>query len=91
MTLEIPDSALLALGGPDAGAEVRLAAAVMLYARHRLTAGKAAELAGMSKLTFLSKLGDYKVPVFEMTGEEVRKDAVAALAVSRRIRAAAGR
>jgi predicted HTH domain antitoxin len=81
MTLEIPDSLLLALGGArgDAETEVRLAAAVMLYARGRLTAGKAAELAGIPKLAFMAKLGEYGVSAFDMTRGELQQDTQAAL------------
>lgn len=52
-----------------------LSEAVKLYASGELSAGKAAELAGIPKLLFLSKLGEFGVSVFEMDRDELRKDA----------------
>lgn len=73
----LPEELLLALRlTPEAASgELRLAAAVKLYELGRLSSGSAAELAGIPKVVFLSKLADFGVPSFKMTEEELREDA----------------
>lgn len=83
MTLTLPDAAIRAFG-ENAEAKLRLLAAIKAYEIHQLTAGAAAELAGMSKLAFLQKLGEYGVPVFEMTAEDLERDHEAARRVASR-------
>ena len=51
-----------------------MAAAVKLYELGKLSAGAAAELAGIPKPLFLSRLADYGVPNFDLTEEELRED-----------------
>ena len=47
--------------------ELRLLAAVKLYELERLSSGAAAQLAGLPRTVFLSKLGVYGVPTFRLT------------------------
>ena len=72
----VPDEMLLALklGPDDMAAEIRLAAAVKLYELGRLSSGAAADLAGIPKTVFLTKLADYGVATFSMTEEELLGD-----------------
>jgi predicted HTH domain antitoxin len=74
--LTIPDEALEALHlGPDTFAEeIRLAAAVKLYELGRLSSGAAADVAGVPKPVFLTKLAEYGVPTFQLSREELEQD-----------------
>jgi predicted HTH domain antitoxin len=55
-------------------AELRLLAAVKLYELGRCSSGAAARLAGVSRPLFLAKLGEYGVPTFRLTEDELRDD-----------------
>ncbi len=76
IVLSIPEESLLALRvTPDQlGEELRLAAAIKLYELGRLSSGAAAQLAGVPRPMFLTKLGEYGVPTFRLTEEELRED-----------------
>jgi predicted HTH domain antitoxin len=76
VTLTLPEETLLALYlTPDELAqELRLAAAVKLYELGRLSSGAAANLAGIPRVVFLSKLADYGVPTFRLTADELAED-----------------
>jgi len=75
--LTIPDKTLVALKLDAEGLadEIRLAAAVKLYEIGRLSAGAAAELAGVPLPVFLAKLAEYGVASFRMTPDELEADA----------------
>ena len=80
-TLPIPhfDDLVLASGRSPAEVdrELRLLLAVKLYERGRVSSGRAAEVAGMSKLAFLDELARLGVPAiaFEPAqGDEFRDD-----------------
>jgi predicted HTH domain antitoxin len=76
VTLSLPEETLLALHlTPDELAqELRLAAAFKLYELGRLSSGAAANLAGIPRVVFLSKLADYGVPTFRLSEAELAKD-----------------
>ena len=75
--INIPDETLLALklSADAAEHEVLLVAAVKLYELGRLSSGAAAQLAGLPKPVFMTKLADYGVPVFKLTDAEIARDA----------------
>jgi len=76
ITLEVPDGSLLALkvSLSELGDELLMAAAVKLYELGKLSSGAAADLAGIPRTLFLTKLSDYGVPTFRLTEEELRRD-----------------
>jgi predicted HTH domain antitoxin len=75
LVLNTPDDTLLSLklSDDDAADEIRLAASVKLYELGRLSSGAAARLAGLPRVLFLSKLADYGVDTFRLTGEELER------------------
>jgi predicted HTH domain antitoxin len=76
ITLSIPDTSLLALktGPEQLGQELRLAAAMKLYELGRLSSGAAADLAGIPRVLFLTKLADYGVDTFRLTRQELEQE-----------------
>jgi predicted HTH domain antitoxin len=76
VTFTLPDRTSLALKVPpeSVGQEILLAAAAKLYELGRLSSGAAAELAGIPKPLFLSKLSDYGVATFDVTEDELRRE-----------------
>ena len=63
LVIDIPEVVLLAEKTDEVSfaREIRMLAAVKLYELGRLSSGRAAELAGMPRVEFLSNLGRYKV------------------------------
>ncbi len=59
-------------------ADIRLMAALKMFELGKVSSGKAAELAGMSRVAFLETCGRYKVSVFnyppEIAEHELNKD-----------------
>lgn len=74
--LSVPDESLLALrmNAEQLGAELRLAAAAKLYELGRLSIGAAANLAGVPRCVFLTKLADYGVETFQLTEDELSQE-----------------
>jgi predicted HTH domain antitoxin len=76
ITISIPDDILLALKAtPDDVADrIRFAASVKLHEMGQLSSGAAAQLAGVPKPYFLSRLADYGVNTFDFSEEELVHD-----------------
>jgi len=77
ISLSIPERSLLALKvSPErAASELCLAAAMKLYELGRLSSGAAAELAGIPRCLFLTKLADYGIDTFRLTEEDLKSEA----------------
>jgi len=67
ITVECPDEVLLSLKEQPAEAakEFRIAAAMKLFELGKLTSGRAAQLAGLSRVEFLETAGRYRVRAFQ--------------------------
>jgi predicted HTH domain antitoxin len=72
----LPEDVFLALrkSPGEVARDVRIAAAVEWYAEGLVSQGKAAELAGLSRPEFLDELAKRKVPVIQMTVEELKAE-----------------
>lgn len=81
LTLELPDDAFSALrSSPDEfGRELRLAAAIKWYEMERISQGKAAELAGLSRSAFIEALGRYGVSPVQVRADEFEREVGEAL------------
>jgi predicted HTH domain antitoxin len=55
-------------------AHIRLMAALKMFELGKVSSGKAAELAGMSRVAFLETCGRYKVSVFNYPPEEAEDE-----------------
>ena len=74
--LEIPDAILISLKETPEGLskQLRVAAAVKLYELSKLSSGRAAELAGMSRVEFLMALGRYQASPFQQDSDQLERD-----------------
>jgi predicted HTH domain antitoxin len=76
IVVEVPEQVLLAEKMDEAafGRELCTLAALKLYELGRLSSGRAAELAGMSRVEFLMSLGRYKVFPLEAELRQLEAD-----------------
>ena len=74
--IQCPESVLISLKEtPEKFArEATKVLAVKLYEMGKLSSGRAAELAGVSRVSFLQSLGKYGAPIFDLTKEELERD-----------------
>jgi predicted HTH domain antitoxin len=77
LTIEMPEGALAALRQDPATftRELRLAAAVKWYEMRRISQGKAAEIAGLSRSEFIAALGQFGVTPFQYDADDIIEDA----------------
>lgn len=54
--------------------ELRFLVAAKLYELGRISSGRAAELAGMERVEFLSRLGRYRIPAFNYSLAELERE-----------------
>ncbi len=70
---------LLKMSDAEFAGELTFLAAAKLYELGRLSSGKAAELAGMSRVEFLHALAQVGVPAINLQAEEVEAEVQAAM------------
>jgi predicted HTH domain antitoxin len=76
VTVELSETVFSALRQTPAAFvhEMRLAAAIKWYELGRLSQGKAAEVAGVSRQEFLHSLARYDLSPFQVTPEELAEE-----------------
>lgn len=81
LSLELPDDAFSALrSSPEEfGRELRLAAAIKWYEMERISQGKAAEIAGLSRSAFIEALSRYGVSPIQVSPSELENEVRRAL------------
>lgn len=74
--IEVPEEVLISLKETPTTISHQLCvlAAVKLFELGKLSSGRAAQLAGMSRVQFLLSLGQYQVSPFPLTAEELEQD-----------------
>ena len=66
-------------------AQIRLMAALKMFELGKLSSGKAAELAGMSRVEFFEMCGRYKVSIFNYDDDEIEAELKADLDTLKRM------
>ena len=76
ITFEVPSDLLAALktGAGDLGRNIRLMAAIAYFQEKKLSLGKAAQLAGMNRLTFMDVLAERGIVVFDYDESMVARE-----------------
>lgn len=76
IVINIPEEIMLCLKETysDISKEICMIAAVKLYELGKLSSGRAAQMAGLSRVSFLSRLSHYKVSIFDLSEEEILED-----------------
>ncbi len=76
LTFEMPESVFSVLhqAPKEFALEMRVAAAVKWYELGRLSQGRAAEIAGLTRAGFIDALSRYKVSPFQYTADELAEE-----------------
>ena len=76
LILQMPESAFATLHQTPAEftLEMRVAAAVKWYELGRVSQGRAAEIAGLTRAAFIDALARYRVSPFQYTAEELAEE-----------------
>jgi predicted HTH domain antitoxin len=76
VTIDVPDDAFAILhrSPKELTQEMRLAAAMLWYTQGRISHGKAAEFAGISRMDFIDALAAAKLPAFHVDIDELREE-----------------
>jgi predicted HTH domain antitoxin len=76
ITIDFPSDILLTLNEDEneLKKEIRVSLAIRLYRLQKLTIGKAAQIAGLSRYDFETLLSENSVPISNLTIDDVMKD-----------------
>jgi predicted HTH domain antitoxin len=86
VTIELPRDLLVDLNIPagETNAKVREWVILELYREYVISAGKAAELLGLTKNRFIDLLDEHRIPYLDLTAADLEEDVrVAGAAVTR--------
>jgi len=74
--LDVPENFELAVQvtREELETQIRLMAALKMFELGKISSGKAAELAGMTRVEFIETCGRYNVSVFNYTAEELEQE-----------------
>ena len=78
LSIDIPNDIFLALNESENELKQRIkkTLAIQLYSLEKLTIGKAAQLAGLSRLEFETELSKNKISISHLTEEDVLQDSL---------------
>jgi predicted HTH domain antitoxin len=84
--IELPRNLLIALNIPESelGRQARVWVLLELFQEGKISAGKAAEVLGLSKAQFIELLNDRNLPFLDADLKELEREVAAAQAASRR-------
>lgn len=76
IAVDFPNDILLALNESenDLKKRIKVTLAIQLYKLKKLTIGKAAQLSGLSRLEFENELSKNKIPISNLTKEDILGD-----------------
>ena len=76
ISIDFPSDILLALNESESELikRIKISLAVRLYKASKLTIGKAAQVSGLSRFAFESYLSENKIPISNLTIEDVMED-----------------
>lgn len=76
LTIDYPDGldTAVSMTKQEFTAEVRLMAALKMFEIGKLSSGKAAQLAGISRVEFFEMCGQYQVPIMNYSADEIEAE-----------------
>lgn len=76
LTIDYPDGleTAVSMTKQEFAAEVRLMAALKMFECGKLSSGKAAQLAGISRVEFFEMCGRYQVPIMNYSAGEIEAE-----------------
>ena len=77
ITFDVPEGALsaLRLSPTEFVRDLRVAVALLWYSHGELSQSKAAEIAGTSRAEFIDELAHRRIPVVQVTADELQNEA----------------
>ncbi len=74
ITLEVPEQYLLDSSPAELGRRIKLYAALLMFHSGEMSAGAAAEFAGVDRLTFAAECQRHGIPVIDYPAEDLRAE-----------------
>ena len=74
ITVEVPDQYLVNEEPEELGRRIKLYAALLMFRTKELSAGAAAELAGVDRFSFAAECGKYGIPLVDYPAEDLGKE-----------------